>query len=153
MQIQFELNGLEHVTDAINQALAAFERGEVLETVGATVESQTRRRIDTEKTAPDGSRWANWSASYAKTRHGGHSLLSGRGDLLDSIRSEVRGRQAEVGSNLVYAAAHQDGLDMTIVSTKRRVTIPARPFLGVSEANEREIEQVVNDWLAERLSC
>ncbi len=152
MQLVVETRGLEQAVDAINQAVAAFGRGEALDAVGAELESQTRRRIESEKSGPEGGRWANWSKGHARTRHGNQSLLQGSGALLDSIRNEVVGDAVEAGSNVVYAAAHQCGLDISILSTGRRVTIPARPFLGLSAENEADILEVVNDWLARKLA-
>ena len=67
-------------------------KAELLESIGAVAESQTRRRISDEKTAPDGTPWAPWSTDYAKTRHGNQSLLQGDGDLLDSIEYQEIGR-------------------------------------------------------------
>ena len=62
-----------------------FQR-ELLESVGALVESQTRQRIQENKTRPDGKAWAKWSERYGRTRNGGQSLLQNEGDLLDSIQ-------------------------------------------------------------------
>ena len=73
-------------------------KAELLDSIGAVVESQTRRRIADEKTAPDGSAWAPWSDAYAKTRHGNQSLLQGEGALLDSIEYQVERGKVRIGA-------------------------------------------------------
>lgn len=115
----------------------------LLEDVGAEVESQTRRRIQSEKTAPNGEAWDPWSESYAETRHGGHSLLQGEGALLDSIQHLVEGNETVIGSNMVYARAQQEG--------NPKQNLPAREYLGLSPENVRDVDDVMNDWLKRRL--
>lgn len=113
----------------------------LLEVVGAAVESQTRRRIEEEKTSPEGKAWAPWSPDYAATRHGGHSLLMGEGDLDDSLTHEVGWRDVQVGSNLVYAAIHQFG------GAEVGMDIPERPYLGLSPSNEDELAGILDDFI------
>lgn len=141
LRIDSEIQGI----DALQRRLAALAnpgaRGELLESIGAVVESQTRRRIEEEKTAPDGEPWADWSEEYAKTRHGGHSLLMGEGDLGDSIQFAVTGDAVEVGTNLIYGAIHQFGGDEV------GMPIPARPYLGLSADDGAELVDIVNDWI------
>lgn len=148
--------GLDLAQDALRR-LAGFNVRPLLEAVGAEVESQTRRRIHTEKRGPDGIEWPEWSESYASHQHGvfkahkphpgqlrkagGHSLLELTGNLLDSIQWEVRGDEVVVGSNMVYAPTHQYGTD----------DVPARPFLGLSKDNADDVEQVILDFIARGL--
>jgi len=126
---------------------------DILEAVGAIVESQTRRRISVEKTDPlTGQQWAEWSEAYAASKHGndanhrphpgelrssqGHTLLVLDGGLLDSIQYLVStGEEVEVGSNLVYARRQN----------------AARRFLGLSKDNEREVVSIIDDYLDEQL--
>ena len=115
--------------------------GDLPEALGALVESQTRRRIEEERTGPDGTPWPAWSPRYAATRHSGHSLLQNEGDLLDSIFHEVTGDGVEIGSGLVYAATHQFGHEER--------SIPARPYLGLSADNEAEITALIADLMEE----
>ena len=105
--------------------------------LGAMVESQTRRRIEEERTAPDGTPWPAWSKDYGATRHSGHALLQGEGDLVDSLFHETTSDGAEIGTGLVYGATHQFG--------REENHIPARPFLGLSPDNEAEITQLIAD--------
>lgn len=123
----------------------------LLEAVGAIVESQTRRRIADEKTAPDGKKWEEWSEAYAASKHGaddshephpgalresqGHSLLVLDGGLLDSIQFLVTGEEVQVGSNLEYARRQN----------------AQRPFLGLSRDNEREVVEIIDDFLDDQI--
>ncbi len=115
----------------------------LLEALAAEVESQTRRRIEQEKSAPDGAPWPEWSGDYAATRHGGQSLLRSEGGLLDSIQSAVSPDLAETGSNLVYAALHQ--LGGTADMAPGPAAVPARPWLGISADDERDLDAVIGD--------
>ena len=102
-------------------------------------ESQTRRRISDEKTGPDGAAWPEWSEGYAATRHGGQSLLESDGHLIASLESGADGDTAWWGSDMVYAATHQFG------DASRN--IPARPYLGISAQNKRELADLIDHFL------
>lgn len=130
-------------------ALGGFATAELVEDVAAVLESGARRRISEEKAGPDGEAWAAWSDTYAANRQPRHSLLVSGGDLLDSIEGHADGTAAIVGSNLVYAAIHQLGGEAGRRSA--RVTIPARPYLGVSDADALEISDLIEGRIAEML--
>ena len=102
-------------------------------------ESQTRRRISEEKTGPEGAAWPAWSEGYAATRHGGHSLLECEGHLIASLESGADADTAWWGSDMVYAATHQFG--------DAGRNIPARPYLGISPQNKRELADLIDHFL------
>lgn len=168
---QAELERYQRMIDALGNP--AHKR-ELLETIGAVAESQTRRRITTEKTAPDGTPWQAWSASYAKTRHGNQSLLQGDGPLLDSIQYQVKGSKVHLGSPLPYAPSIQDGfkgsvnisahtrritqafgkalkfpVNQTVSAFTRAMNMPQREFLGLSGNNKTELLDTVGDFWSE----
>ena len=123
---------------------------QLFEQLGDMVEHQTKRRIANEKESPDGRPWPEWSKKYGAKRESHHSLLESSGDLLfaidyqvDRTRQRVEIGDVKSGSNLVYLATHQFG------DPKRN--IPARPFLGISAKNERELLVLVDNWLARTL--
>ncbi|MCP3943463.1 MAG: phage virion morphogenesis protein [Desulfobacteraceae bacterium] len=128
------------------ERLAELELGELLDLVGSEVESQTRRRIESEKTDPEGSAWAEWSDNYAATRKGGKKLLENEGDLLDSITFEVGEDELVVGTNLIYGAIHQFG------GEEVGIPIEARAYLGLSDENEDDVLALVDDWLDDQLT-
>lgn len=118
--------------------------------VGSMLEDQTKRRIEDEKTAPDGTPWAPWSPRYAarlskRNRVTARSLLVGEGNLRESIQNLVTGTDIQVGTNLVYGAIHQFGGD----TSAGHPAIPARPYLGLSAENATEVEQLVVDRVEE----
>lgn len=103
----------------------------IMRTVAQGVEHQTRRRIFFEKRAPDGRPWRPWSASYARTRGAGHSLLIDTRAMVDGLDSSSTAREATIFSRRPYAGRNQR----------------TRPFLGLSAENVRDVEQ----WLAPAL--
>lgn len=114
----------------------------LLDMLGGVVESQTRRRLSHDKEGPNGEPWPDWSENYKATRRSGHHLLENEGTLIDSVHYMVRGDAVEVGSGMVYAAIHQFG-----GAEAGKPEIPARPWLGVSEDDGAEIDEVLGDWL------
>lgn len=127
--------------DAARRALdlGPAELEAIVYAIGEAIVTQTKPRIAAEKRGPEGEAWAPWSAAYAATRSGGHSLLQGEGHLLDSIANHSAGMEAVVGTNLVYSAIQQFGGD----PDAGHAPIPARPYLGLSGENRREIEELV----------
>ena len=131
---------------------------EMLDSVGKLVVSQTKQRIASEKRSPEGKRW--------RPNITGTPILERNGHLLGSIDHEVHGDEVWVGPSVIYGAIHQFG--GTIRPKRARklrfrigdrevfadsVTIPARPYLGLSDENRDEIEAVVSDWLEEVLAA
>jgi len=146
--VTLQIHGLDKVNAMLDRFAASIQgrRPDLLAAMGAEVESQTRRRIQDEKTSPAGGSWPGWSPRYAATRHGGQSLLQAgttQETLLNSLECFADSDSAEVGSNKEYAAIHQFG------GAEVGKAIPARPYLGVSDANAADLEQVARDWLAD----
>ncbi len=136
-QITLDLSQLNQRLDAL---ASIPDNSALLQSLAVEGESQTRRRLSTEKQAPDGSVWPAWSEPYAATRHGGHSLLEGEGDLIDSMQSDIEGNGAVWGSPLAYAARQNFGDDGI-------GGIPQREFLGLSTANKHEMMAIMNDFI------
>ncbi|MDZ7888535.1 MAG: phage virion morphogenesis protein [Pseudomonas sp.] len=115
-------------------------------------ENTTRERFST-KIAPDGSRWIRGLKN-------GDDTLHQDGHLVESISGYVNDKSAVWGVNRIYAAIHQfggtikakgaGGLRFQIGgrwSNKRQVTIPARPFLGLSDSDRQDMLDLVSDHL------
>ena len=127
--------------------LAGVKSDELVGNLLSIIKSQTVRRIDSEKTAPDGGAWKALTASYAATKaeaKPGVGLLEFAGDLRDSINIAQSGDSGEVGTNRIYAATHQFG------DSSRG--IPQREYMGVSVENDRDIGQEIDAWVQEVLS-
>lgn len=156
VSLVFETGNLEAViTDFAS--LAEFQSGPLMEGIAAIGESQTRRRISEEKTAPDGTAWL-------PNAEGTSILLKTGRNLLDSIASQSSAVEAEWGATWQYAHVHQEGAEIVPKGAEflvfkiggktvraKKVTIPARPFVGLSADNETEIREVVTDYLGSLL--
>jgi phage virion morphogenesis protein len=138
-----------------SKLLKAFDDpSKLLDAIGALVVSQTKLRIHSEKSSPDGSAWADWTERYAAHRHGkykahkphpgqlreaqGHSILELSSDLLRSIVHEVEKDYVLIGTNLKYAGSHNYGYP--------EGHIPERKFLGLSQDNLHQVDQLVTDY-------
>ncbi|MCX4025051.1 phage virion morphogenesis protein [Endozoicomonas sp. SM1973] len=159
--LDINLRGIDRLNQLIERLqVLGTDNSEILDVLGALAEDQIRRRIEEEQTAPDGTPWPEWSSGYSTTRHSNQGLLQSEGHLLDSINYVVGIDDVTVETNLLYAAIHQYGgiikpkngrflafqLGSQTVFAKE-VTIPARPFMGLSDDNQDEIEQVLVDWV------
>lgn len=137
--IVVEPNGVERLQKKM-QMLSLHGAYELLDALGAQIESQVRRRISEERADADGTPWPAWSIDYAATRRGGHALLVASGALIDSITHHVNGSSVEIGTNLVYAAIHQFGGESV------GMPVPSRPFLGLSADNLADLEALLDEW-------
>ncbi len=125
----------------------------VLKDIGEHLLDSTQQRF-ARQTAPDGSLWQALSPQYqsAKKRNA-NKILMLDGHLSGTLRWQVSGNTLLFGSDRVYAATHQFGAKKgTFGKTKGDKSIPwgdipARPFLGLSAADERDIVDIVHDHL------
>jgi phage virion morphogenesis protein len=149
VQVELTLQGIEGAARALGQ-LAETDLEDMAFNAGALLESSTQERIASEKAAPDGTAWPAWSDSYARTRTSSQSLLVQGGDLREATQNYTTGTTARVGNNLVYGAIHQMGGEIENAWGRGiSVTIPARPYLGLSDADRDALEALVIDSLPE----
>jgi phage virion morphogenesis protein len=127
-----------------------------LKALGPLLAVSTRNRIVAEQ-APDGAAWPALLPEYAAGKRGPGMLRERamRGGLFASLTSEVDGKKLRVGTNKIYGAVHQFGavirprksealvfkLGKRVVRAQK-VTIPARPFLGISEEDRETVADV-----------
>ena len=120
----------------------------------------TRARFKTQ-TAPDGTAWAALQPWYQKEkRRNKNRILTLNGYLRGQMTWQLVGdRTVEIGSNLPYAAVHQFGATIKPRAAKvlmfrghvaKSVTIPARPYLGLSDEDRSEIVERTLEWLQRR---
>lgn len=127
-----------------------------LKTVGEALITSTQERMRAER-SPDGTGWPALGAEYAASKKSGGMLVES-GRLIGSFSRKVDGPRLTVGTNVIYAAIHQFGgtirpkhrslLRFRIGRRQtfaRQVTIPARPFLGISAEDRDEIEEIFQD--------
>ena len=112
---------------------ALLEMGEYL------LQSTEQRFVD--QRDPDGRPWEPLNADYrSRKKRNQHLIMVLNGYLSGSLRYQAGASSLELGTNSIYAATHQFGDDER--------GIPARPFLGISKADETEIIEILHDYLA-----
>ena len=145
---------IEHLSglvDAIN------DPSPLLAELGEYGLRSTRARFKTQ-TAPDGTAWAALQPWYQKEkRRNKNRILTLNGYLRGQMTWQLVGdRTVEIGSNLPYAAVHQFGATIKPRAAKvlmfrghvaKSVTIPARPYLGLSDEDRSEIVGGTLEWL------
>lgn len=139
VRIELTLQGLEVAAAALTR-LAATDLEALAYDIGQLLESSTQARIAEDKRSPDGAAWAPWSPRHARSRAPRHSLLVQDGHLTGSVQNYTAGTTVRVGTNMVYGAIHQFGGQ---AGRGRKATIPARPYLGLSEADRTAIAELV----------
>lgn len=147
-ELQAKLSGLSDLDKAgLNNAIAEALRTGTIDRFEAT-------------RSPDGAAW-----KQSVRASGGGMTLTDTGQLKSSINARSTAEGAEVGTNLIYAATHQFGDSGRVIRAKTSrglrfqhngrwirkmqvtVDIPARPFLGVSDDDAKEIKSLTEEAL------
>lgn len=142
----------------------------VMQQLGELLVETTKQRFET-STAPDGTPWApnaestylklldRYTSSYGKTgkvSKGGASRAAGKKPLIGetkalstTINYRAGSDFVEIGSPMEYAAVHQFGAAARSFTGGKTPwgDIPARPFLGLSRADEATIVDVTQRHL------
>ena len=141
--------------------LSHLETRGVLNSIAEGLRTSTVERFTEEKT-PEGT---SWKPSIRAQEEGGKTLTKTT-QLKTSIRSEVSDSGLAVGTNDVRAATHQFGDERTIRAKNKKyltfkiggqwkrvasvkVSIPPRPFLGISEEDEQDIKDTLEEIFEE----
>lgn len=142
-------------------SLGKIKKRGMLSAIADGLRSTTVDRFTTERD-PQGRKWQD---SIRASETGGKTLTD-TSQLKDSIRSEVTDNGIAVGTNDIRAATLQYGDTRTIRAKNGRylafqvggkwrnvesvtIHIPARPFLGISEEDEQEIQDIINEAVRE----
>lgn len=150
-----ELTGVKSSVAAY--AAAGEDMTPLMDMCGRLLQDSTKSRINDTNVSPDG---VPWSPSWRSVFDGG-KILRDSGRLGDSIVHVAGPDSAEVGTNLFYAGIHQTG---RVIQAKagyalafafpgggfavvEDVSIPARPYLGVSQEDEIALQDVAVDYL------
>lgn len=141
--------------------IAGMDKAGINNAIAEGLRTSTIERFQAEK-SPEGKKWKQ---SIRAREEGGKTLTKSTA-LRSSIRSDSSADGLAIGTNDIRAATHQFG-DTRIIKAKRKkalrfrvngrwvskkevkVTIPARPFLGVSEDDEEEIRKLLDQALEE----
>lgn len=144
--IAFRVDAADSVTRSMVRYLKRVrDLSPVLEEIGASNLTETQHRFEQEQD-PGGKPWEQLSETTLQYRLGAPPrILRDQGNLYDSLTYKVvPHREVRVGTNLRYARIHQLGGQ---AGRGRRVKIPARPYLGLSEDGARELLAIVTDHL------
>lgn len=160
--IRIEFNSAA-VLEALGRARAGLADGTRLYTqIGEELVESTRARFQP-GIAPDGTRWRDKSpvtlAEYVRRGHGNRPRpLIGASERLSREVLSFPGRdRVEVGSAQPYSAVMQFGAAKGAFGVNRAGrpipwgTIPARPWLGLSPADEAAIIATVDEFLDESI--
>jgi len=173
VSLHFDARQLPQISEAMTQlALAAANRRPILAAIGERLVTSTKERFERQHD-PEGRPWkplawltllkrAGGSRAWdkrqstrgagvltkrAEARIAGAQILINRGLLLGSITARIAGEGVEVGSNKVYARIHQLG---GAAGRGHKVKIPARPYLGITDADKSEIGHIIHRHLSLR---
>lgn len=135
----------------------AFRMGNtrpVMAAIGTELVASTHMRFVTQ-TDPEGNAWQALNTAYAATKRNTR-ILTESGRLRDSINAQAGQDEVRVGTNVIYARVHQEGATIVpkdasalvffiggdLVKAKS-VTLPARPYLGISAEDETSVAEIV----------
>lgn len=155
--VRLEITGHEEALSKLGAAIARTDdRQGLFDAIGAALVVSTQDRFERE-TGPDGKKWP----VSIRAKETGGKTLTDTARLVGSITHNATAEKLEVGTNVIYAAIHQlggrieakgggrlkfrlpDGSFRTVGS----VTMPQRPFLGLDDEDEKEIEATAADWI------
>ena len=120
-------------------ALGLGDLSPVMQAIAAVVESSTRERFLT-KEDPDGVTWQALAPETIERKKGRGGILVDRGDLMRSITAHATAVSAEVGTDRPYGTYPQMGWGQ-----------PQREFLGLSEDDVLDIQDLLNDFMEDLL--
>lgn len=118
----------------------------LFEAIGDILKIQTEERFDAQA-SPDGTPWHPLSRAYAayKRKKGKDSrILHLETDLRSTLVAQANDYSVAFGSNRKYAAIHQFGGRFKAFG-KYDTTMPARPYLGLSDDNVAEILEQIQE--------
>ena len=120
-------------------ALGLGDLSPVMQAIAAVVEGSTRERFLTKQDS-EGVSWKQLSPERLKQKKGRGGILVDRGDLMRSITGHATAVSAEVGTDRPYGKYHQMGWG-----------VPQREFLGLSEEDILDIQDLLNDFMEDLL--
>ena len=159
--IQF--HGQEKITEWLNKVLKqAGDHSKLMHNIGSVLEHNTKQRINTGIGTDD----KPWQKSWRAKMQGGTTLRD-TSRLYNSIKYTVSsdGKRVTVGTNVFYASVMHFGATISAKNGKylkfkssmggwaqvKSVTIPPRPFLGMSVDDSQEVLFEIEEYLLELL--
>lgn len=173
MQISIQVEGLARLKQRLKATAGKLQNmRQFWSSVGMYVQNQTIKERFNKEQSPNGQKWEPLAESTKrrKKRHkrGQMKILHDTGELRRSIAYEAGNNSVKVGSVLKYARIHQFGGTVEVsrlgqykrnhknhrfkrkgnsYSYSHKVTIPARPFLGVTESEKKHITSMFRQYI------
>ncbi|MDR2015549.1 MAG: phage virion morphogenesis protein [Azoarcus sp.] len=147
--IEVDSERVQSLLKQLSNACSPEGFADTMKEIGEDLVYSTRQRFIT-GTAPDGSKWERLSdvtmAFRAKRGRRGSKPLIDTGTMQNSVSYSATSDGLTIGVNRQFgsnanAAVHQLGTDRA--GRGRKVTIPARPFLGLSDNDIDGIERTI----------
>lgn len=131
--------------------------------IGESLRNSTLDRFKKQE-EPSGKKWVKRKFGNSKKR-----ILNNTGTLRKSIKVKADKKMVHVGTNLKYAGTHQFGAKNRRIKAKKgkylkfkvgnrwvskkevKINVPARPFLGISEDDKKEISDILKDYVEEAI--
>lgn len=153
--ITLKIDGEKRFLGGLEKISSRAARRALFDEIGAYGVASTQQRFLDQK-GPDGEKWQ----PSARAKEQGGQTLRDDGHLFGSLTHEAGADHAAWGSNRIYAAIHQMGGKIRAKSASalkffignrfvqvKEVTMPARPYLGISSEDETEINAIVRDYV------
>jgi len=151
---QMALAGLERLRAGLHT------KAGLLSTLGEYLTESSKQRIRDGGPASDGTPWKPLQPlTLELKKNKDHGILWDSGMLKDTLAFNLDGDDSvAIGSMMVYARIHQEGgtikpkegkkaLHVPGRGFRKSVTIPARPYLGVSASDRVILEKKALAWL------
>ncbi len=149
VNITFDLDDLGVISEIDRIATAGEDMFPLMDAIGRVLVNGAVERITVTNIGPDG---VAWPESFRAEVFGGPTLHA-TGNLARSITASPESRQVQIGSNLIYAGVHREGAIIRAKTAKGlhfmladgdevvvgEVTIPRRPYLGISDGERADI--------------
>lgn len=143
------VNRLKGKAKALQDKTAPLQRCAVI--LLRTTSERFRRQV-----SPGGTPWKELSLYTIKQRRKGPKanlkpqILRDTGRLLNSLSGagpeaikRIRANVLEFGTNVNYGWTHQAGRQ----AMGRIPAVPARPFLGITDEDQRAFARIFSDWI------
>jgi len=111
----------------------------VFQDIGESLLISHRERFD-RAISPDGIPWAELSPDYQKRKRRNRDKILVLDGWLRQLHYTASDAELDLGTDRLYGATHQFG------DASRN--IPARPFLGLDEAERATVLDILEEWLS-----
>ena len=154
--VSLNFKGDDILIRALGRLSDPAKKKDLLEQIGARGVFQTQQRFLDQK-GPDGQ---PWKKSLRAIESSGETLRH-KNRLFSSFTFAATASSVEWGTNVIYAGIHHFGGVIKPKNKKalafrgaggnlnivKQVTMPARPFLGLTDADRADIAETYEDWM------